>query len=111
VETVFYAKNVRSAITLAHARGVALLLAAQNRIPVFEYSPMAVKRAVVGYGNATKEQIHDMIHRLFRIPADQTTKLHDQTDALAVALCHLNSAQTKIRIARSETRTLPESVK
>lgn len=118
VETLFFAKNVRSVISLAHARGIALLLAAQNSLPVSEYSPAVVKRAVVGFGNATKDQVQEMIGRLFQIPKEQVTKLHDQTDALAVALCHLNSTRTQLTIARSEfkgatprSRTHLETVK
>lgn len=106
IEAIFYAKNVRSVISLAHARGVTLLLAAQHRLPVFEYSPMEVKSAVVGYGRATKEQIQNMMGRLLQIPKEQSTQLHDRTDALAVALCHLNSSQTHLRISRSEVRAV-----
>jgi crossover junction endodeoxyribonuclease RuvC len=102
LETVFFARNVRSAVTLSHARGVAMLVAAENGLPISEYSPMEVKRAVVGYGNATKDQIGEMIHRLFRIPKEAGA-LHDQTDALAVALCHLHGARTRLRIARAES--------
>ncbi|MFH1262878.1 MAG: crossover junction endodeoxyribonuclease RuvC [Pseudomonadota bacterium] len=105
VEAVFFAKNVRSVVSLAHARGVALLVAAQHGIPVYEYSPMEVKRAVVGYGRASKEQTAEMIGRLFRIPREENETIHDRTDALAVALCHLNSARTHERIHRSEVRT------
>jgi crossover junction endodeoxyribonuclease RuvC len=90
VEDIFYARNVRSALKLGHARGVALLAASEAGIPVFEYSPAEVKRAVVGYGRAEKPQVQEMIRLLLGL--DTRPSPHDVADALAVAICHLHAA-------------------
>lgn len=87
IEEIFYAKNARSAIMLGHARGVAILCAARHSLPVFEYSPMKIKQAVVGYGNATKEQVQKMVKALLRL--DVVPK-PDASDALAAAICHIH---------------------
>jgi crossover junction endodeoxyribonuclease RuvC len=86
VEEVFHAVNAKSALKLAHVRGVALLLAAEAGIPVSEYSALAVKMSVVGYGRAEKQQVLLMVQSLLRI--DQRFESYDATDALAVAICH-----------------------
>jgi crossover junction endodeoxyribonuclease RuvC len=86
VENLFYAANVKSALRLGHARGVALLAAVQNQLPLFEYSPLEVKQTVVGYGRADKTQIQHMVMFLLRLAAPPEP--HDAADALAVALCH-----------------------
>jgi crossover junction endodeoxyribonuclease RuvC len=86
VEDLFYATNVRSALTLGHARGVALLAAVEAGLDVAEYTPAEVKRAVVGYGRAEKSQVQRMIALLLGLPQAPTP--HDAADALAVALCH-----------------------
>lgn len=88
VESVFFAKNARSAIMLGHARGVVLLSAASAALEVFEYAPRSVKQAVTGYGNATKDQVQKMVQMLLSIPA---AKNADAADALAIAICHINS--------------------
>ena len=103
IEAVFYAKNVRSVVALAHARGVALLAAAQMNLPVAEYSPLEVKQSTVGYGRATKEQVAAMMSRLFHLPSEGTPLGTDRTDALAVALCHLNISQTRNRLRLTDT--------
>jgi len=89
VENIFYARNVRSALMLGHARGVALLAAAEAGIPVVEYAPAEIKRAVVGFGRAEKHQIQQMMKLLLGLDAPPSP--HDVADALAVALCHLNT--------------------
>ena len=86
VEEVFYAVNAKSALKLAHVRGVALLLASEAGLDVFEYSPLEVKISVVGYGRAEKHQVQMMVHSLLGI--GPTFDSHDATDALAVAICH-----------------------
>ncbi len=86
IEEVFHASNVQSALRLGHARGVALLSAAQHGLSVFEYSPLEIKSAVVGYGRAEKIQIQGMVRLLLNlqeIPAPDHA-----ADALAVAICH-----------------------
>jgi crossover junction endodeoxyribonuclease RuvC len=90
VENIFYSRNVRSALKLGHARGVALLAASEAGLEVFEYSPAEVKRAVVGYGRADKPQIQQMMKLLLGL--DALPSPYDAADALAVAICHLHSA-------------------
>ncbi len=86
VEGVFAAVNPRSALRLAHVRGVALLAAAESGVPVGEYSPLEVKGSVVGYGKASKDQVRMMVCSL--LGATKVNGSHDASDALAVALCH-----------------------
>lgn len=88
VEDVFHARNVRSALKLGHARGVALLAACQAGIPVVAYTPAEVKHAVVGYGRAEKRQVQHMVRLLLGLAAPPSP--HDVADALAVAICHLH---------------------
>ncbi len=86
VEGIFHARNVQAALKLGQARGVVLLVAAQHRLPVFEYSPLEVKSAVVGYGRAEKCQIQSMVRFLLRLP--EIPRPDDAADALALAICH-----------------------
>jgi crossover junction endodeoxyribonuclease RuvC len=90
IEDIFHARNVRSALKLGEARGVALLAAAEAGVPVVSYAPAAIKRAVVGYGRAEKPQVQHMVKLLLGLP--QPPSPHDVADALAVAICHLQSA-------------------
>jgi crossover junction endodeoxyribonuclease RuvC len=89
IENIFYAANVRSALKLGHARGVAMLAAAQAGLTVVEYTPAEIKRAVVGYGRAEKQQVQHMVKLLLDLPAVPSP--HDAADALAVAICHVHS--------------------
>jgi len=87
IEDVFVKKNVRVALKIGHIRGVALLAAAVHEIPVGEYSPGAIKQAIVGSGSASKEQVKFMVTALLKlaeVPGE------DEADALAVALCHIH---------------------
>lgn len=95
VESIFAFKNVKSSLTLAHARGVALMACAKIGIEVAEYSPMEVKLSAVGHGHAGKEQVSLMMRRLFNLAAPTAKTKIDTTDAIAVALCHLQHLQTK----------------
>ena len=95
IESVFHAVNARSALKLGHARGVAMLAAIEAGLPVFEYSPAEVKRAVVGYGRAEKPQVQHMVKRLLGLASSPTP--HDASDALAVAICHVH-AQPSARL-------------
>jgi len=105
VESPFYAKNVKSAMMLGQARGVALLAAAESGVEVQEYSPLEVKQAVVGYGRAGKEQVQAMIRALLHPPAELKP---DAADALAVALCFAHSLPWRISLAAHSTgRFLP----
>jgi crossover junction endodeoxyribonuclease RuvC len=88
IEGVFHAANVQSALKLGHARGVALLVAAQHGLAVYEYSPLEIKSAVVGYGRAEKSQIQIMVRLILDLP--EIPAPDDAADALAVALCHAN---------------------
>lgn len=89
VEELFFNKNVKTAIKVGQARGVILLTGAQSKLDVFEYTPLQVKQAVVGYGRASKQQVQQMVKALLNL--DEIPKPDDAADALAVALCHGNS--------------------
>ena len=89
IEDLFYARNAKSALKLGHVRGIAMLAAAEAGLPVAEYSPTEVKRAVVGYGRAEKHQVKAMVMLLLGL-ANPPSKL-DASDALAVAICHAHS--------------------
>ena len=102
VEEVFHAANVQSALKLGHARGVALLAAAQYGIPVFEYSPLEVKSAIVGYGRAEKHQVQSMVRFLLALPEVPTPD--DAADALAVAICHGHRSTTPSLVRGSKRR-------
>ena len=86
IEGGFFGKNVKSMMMLGHARGMALLGAAQSGIPVFEYSPRKVKQAVTGNGNASKDQVKYMVKMILGLKSDSIPD--DASDALAIALCH-----------------------
>jgi crossover junction endodeoxyribonuclease RuvC len=90
IENVFHARNVRSALKLGHARGVAVLAAVQGGYAVAEYTPAEIKRAVVGYGRAEKHQVQQMIRLLLGLGSPPAP--HDVADALAVAICHTHTA-------------------
>jgi crossover junction endodeoxyribonuclease RuvC len=89
IESVFYSVNARSALKLGHARGVAMLAAVEAGVPVFEYTPAEIKRAVVGYGRADKPQVQQMIKLLLGLA--EAPSPHDAADALAVAICHVHA--------------------
>ena len=89
VEELFFNTNITTGIQVAHGRGVILLAAENNQIPIFEYSPSQVKMAVVGYGKAEKKQVMDMTKRLLHL--DKVPRPDDAADALAIALCHARS--------------------
>ena len=89
VEELFFGHNVTTGINVAQARGVILLAVQQAGVPIFEYKPMQVKQAVVGYGNASKHQVMDMTKRLLNL--DAVPKPDDAADAVAIALCHARS--------------------
>jgi len=107
VENLFHAVNVRSALKLGHARGVAMLAAVEAGLPVIEYTPAEIKRAVVGYGRAEKHQVQHMVKLLLGLPAVPTP--HDAADALAVAICHLHSLAPARLAAAAPAATKPRS--
>ena len=99
VESVFTALNVKVALRLAEVRGVVLLAAAQAGIAAFSYSPREVKATVAGYGHAGKEQVQQMVRALLSMT--ETPEPADASDALAIALCHIQVAEAKERLGAS----------
>jgi len=99
VEDTFLAHNVKSALKLGQARGAAVLAAAVRDLPVFEYSPTAVKMAVVGYGGATKIQVERMVCEFLHLTKPLSTD--HESDAAAVAICHAHCARFQNQVARS----------
>jgi crossover junction endodeoxyribonuclease RuvC len=102
IENVFHAANVRSALKLGHARGVAMLAAVEAGVAVAEYSPAEIKRAVVGYGRAEKHQVGEMVRLLLHL--DEVPTPHDASDALAVAICHVHASTSAIAPAGAVER-------
>ena len=104
IENLFHASNVRSALKLGHARGVAMLAAVEAGVEIIEYTPAEIKRAVVGYGRAEKHQVQEMVKVILGLTAVPLP--HDAADALAVAICHLHSmAPVRIAAAVGSPRT------
>jgi len=95
IEDVFYAVNVKSALKLGQVRGVAMLAASAAGLEVAEYAPLSIKSAVVGYGRAEKAQVQFMVARLLNLP--EIPQPEDAADALAIAICHLHTANTLLR--------------
>jgi len=92
IENIFYGKNVRSLIRQGHCRGVAILAGRQRGIAVYEYTPLEIKKAVVGYGRAEKEQVQRMVKAILNLAELPSP---DAADALAVAICHINFGKTE----------------
>ena len=95
VEETFYGVNVKSALKLGHVRGLVLVAAARAGLEVFEYSPLEIKSALVGYGRAEKQQVQEMVRRLLSLSA--LPEPLDASDALACAICHANTHSTRSR--------------
>lgn len=100
LEELFFARNVRTALAVGQARGVALLALAEAGLAVHEYSPLEVKQAVTGYGGADKRQVQEMVRALLSL--DRIPRPDDAADALAVALCHLHSARTQRLLSEAQ---------
>ncbi len=94
VEELFFSKNITTGIRVAEARGVILMTAEEKGLRLAEYTPNQVKQAVVGYGNAEKRQVIDMVTRILNLP--EPPKPDDTADALAIAICHAHSASTPL---------------
>ena len=94
IEELFFSKNITTGIAVAHARGVILYTAEKLGIPIYEYTPMQIKQAVVGYGRAEKKQVMDMVKRMLNLPAPP--KPDDAADAVALAICHARSATSRL---------------
>jgi crossover junction endodeoxyribonuclease RuvC len=98
IESAFYGKNAQSALKLGHARGALILAATRHGLPVSEYSPREIKKAVTGNGNASKPQIHFMVRSLLSVR--DTSMTFDTADAIAAAICHLQSLHRRRGSAR-----------
>ncbi|MEG0570799.1 MAG: crossover junction endodeoxyribonuclease RuvC [Oscillospiraceae bacterium] len=98
VEKLFFTTNQKTAIDVAQARGLILLGAAQYGIPVFEYTPLQVKQAVVGYGKALKPQVMEMTRIILKL--EKVPKPDDTADALAIAICHAHTAPSLMQMQR-----------
>ncbi len=104
IEEAFYAVNVGVALKLGQVRGAVLVLAEQQGLDIAEYSPRLIKQTVVGYGNAEKHQVQEMVRLLLKMKAVPAP--HDAADALAIAICHFHHAgmQSKIDLAKRKAR-------
>lgn len=100
IENPFYAQNVKTAITLGQVRGAVLVAVAGHECPLFEYSPLEIKKAVTGYGRADKNQVQTMIRALLNIEGGKMEE--DASDALACAFCHLNTRLYQKNIEESK---------
>jgi crossover junction endodeoxyribonuclease RuvC len=96
VEKLFFSKNVTTAIAVGQARGVILMTLAESGLEVAEYTPMEIKQAIAGFGGADKQQVQHMVQALLNLA--ELPKPDDAADALAIAICHFNSAQYKVRV-------------
>lgn len=102
VEEAFYAVNVNVALKLGQVRGVVLLLGEKAGLEISEYSPRLIKQTVVGYGNAEKHQVQEMVRLLLRLKT--IPQPHDAADALAIAICHFHHAGTQNRINQAKLK-------
>ena len=91
VEELFFNNNVKTAINVAQARGVVLVVGCQKQIPTYEYTPLQIKQAVAGYGRADKIQVQKMVKAILNV--EKLPKLDDTTDSMAAAICHAHSAR------------------
>ena len=92
VEKLFFSKNVKTALSVGHARGIVLYLLAKHKIPISEYTPNEIKQAITGYGNADKKQMQTMTQVMLNL--DETPQPDDAADALATAICHINTSSS-----------------
>ncbi len=91
VEELFFNQNTKTAIMVAEARGVILIVGCKNNVPTYEYTPLQIKQAVVGYGRADKIQVQRMVKSILNV--SNLPKLDDTTDSMAAAICHAHSAK------------------
>lgn len=95
IEELFFNTNQKTVISVAEARGCILLACKMNGVPIFEYTPLQVKQSVVGYGRADKKQVIHMVKLLLKL--EKAPKLDDTCDALAIAICHANCSNSRMR--------------
>ncbi len=93
IEELFFGRNVTTAVSVGHARGVAMVAAAAAGLPVFEYKPAEIKQALVGYGKASKSQIQEMVRLMLGL--ESVPRPDDAADAVAIAICHLHSRRIR----------------
>lgn len=91
VEELFFNQNIKTAINVAQARGIVLVVGCKNNVPTYEYTPLQVKQAVVGYGRAEKKQVQQMVKAILKV--QEVPKLDDITDSMAIGICHAHSAK------------------
>lgn len=101
VEELFFARNVTTALTVGHARGVILLALEDSGLPTYEYTPLQVKQAITGYGRAGKEQVQEMVRLLLGLP--EIPRPDDAADALAAAICHAHTNSVTRQLAGLKT--------
>jgi crossover junction endodeoxyribonuclease RuvC len=98
IEKIFFSMNAKTALDVGQARGVSILAGSMNKMEIFEYTPLEVKQAVVGYGKATKKQIKYMLIAILKVEEDFFPKKDDAWDAMAVSLCHANFKKFKDKV-------------
>ena len=108
VEDQFYLSNFRSVLKLGQVKGVVILTAANAGIPIVEYTPLAIKSAVTGYGRAEKYQVQVMVKNILHLK--ECPKPHDAADALALAICHIHTAATRRKISKANTQPCKNTV-
>lgn len=108
MEALFYARNVQSLLKLSHARGVAMLVLAQHRLPITEYAARLIKRSITGKGNASKEQVSFMVKSMLNIT--ETPEFFDATDALAIAITHALRSGEPLSLQRRRAVTWQEFI-
>lgn len=103
VEEAFYANNVKVAMKLGQVRGVVLLLGEKSKLEISEFSPRLIKQTVVGYGNAEKHQVQEMVRLLLKLKT--VPQPHDAADALAIAICHFHHAGMQNKILHAKMKS------
>jgi len=101
IESPFFGKNVQSMLKLGRAQGVAMAAALSRDIPIYEYAPLKIKMSITGNGGASKEQVANILQRMFKIPQEQMPVYLDATDGLAAAVCHFNQTSRSISTTKS----------
>lgn len=96
VEELFFNNNVKTAINVAQARGVILVVGCRKQVPTYEYTPLQIKQAVTGYGRADKVQVQKMVKTILGV--EKLPKLDDTTDSMAAAICHAHSAKFAVKL-------------
>lgn len=96
IEELFFNTNTTTAINVAQARGIVLVVAKKNNVPIYEYTPLQIKQSVVGYGRADKIQVQKMVKTILGV--DKLPKLDDTTDSMAAAICHAHSAKFAVKL-------------